>query len=52
MYVTRTMENLNNFDTYNTTAMKLLEDDEFTFAPSVFDNGTLTIKYRATVHSL
>ena len=46
MYVTRTMDNLNNLDAYSTTAMKLLEDDEFTFAPSVFDDGTATIKYR------
>ena len=45
MYVTRTMDNLNNLDAYNTTAMKLIED-EFTFAPSVFGNNAATIKYR------
>ncbi|NLK64837.1 MAG: S-layer homology domain-containing protein, partial [Tissierellia bacterium] len=45
MYVTRTMDNLNNLDAYSTSAMKLI-DDEFTFAPSVFDNGTVMIKYR------
>jgi hypothetical protein len=46
IYVTRTMDNLNKLDAFSTTAMKLLEDDEFTFAPSVFDRGTATIKYR------
>jgi len=45
IYVTRTLDNLNYFDGYSTTAMKLI-DDEFTFAPSIFDNGTATIKYR------
>ncbi|MDD3752299.1 MAG: S-layer homology domain-containing protein, partial [Tissierellia bacterium] len=45
MYVTRTMDNLNNLDAYSTTAMKLIED-EFTFAPSVFGNNAATIKYR------
>jgi hypothetical protein len=46
LYVTRTMDSLNKLDAYSTTAMKLLENDEFTFAPSVFDGTTATIKYR------
>jgi hypothetical protein len=45
IYVTRTLDNLNNFDGYSTTAMKLI-DDEFTFAPSVFNGGSASIKYR------
>jgi hypothetical protein len=39
------LDNLNNFDGYSTTAMKLI-DDEFTFAPSVFNGGSASIKYR------
>lgn len=46
MYVERTIEELNKVDAYSTTAMKLIEDNEFTFAPSVFHAGTARIKYR------
>lgn len=47
LYVTRTIDKLNQLDEYSTTAMKLLEDDEvFTFAPSLFNGDTATIKYR------
>lgn len=47
LYVTRTIDKLNQLDAYTTTAMKLIEDDEvFTFAPSIFDGDTATIKYR------
>lgn len=45
MYVSRTMDNLNDTDAYSTSAMKLT-GDEFTFAPSVFDHGTARIHYR------
>lgn len=47
LYVSRTIDKLNQLDAYTTTAMKLVEDDEvFTFAPSIFDGDTATIKYR------
>jgi hypothetical protein len=46
LYVERTIDQLNKLDAYSTTAMKLLENDEFTFAPSVFGNNAATIKYR------
>lgn len=47
LYVERTIEKLNKSDSYSTTAMKFVADDEmFTFAPSVFDGGTAAIRYR------
>lgn len=47
LYVERTIDQLNKLDSYSTTAMKLILDDEvFTFAPSVFNGSTATIKYR------
>jgi hypothetical protein len=46
LYVERTIDQLNKLDAYSTTAMKLLENDEFTFAPSVFGNNSAIIKYR------
>ena len=47
LYVERTINQIDKQYSYSTTAMKLLEDDEvFTFAPSLFDGSTATIKYR------